>query len=285
MFKTTRPILASMALLASTSISAFAADPYVPPPPEPQPPVVYEEPRSEFGGWYIRGDVDYHWMNTAGDITYTTYPGGGAPPVFNNTFTTADLRGSWSVGAGVGYQVNHWFRADVTLDYWAKADFRGSTTGVCGGVPCTSVDESALSAWLLLANAYVDLGTYHGITPYVGAGFGTAYVQWDDLRNTVGGITTIHHGRFDWRFAAALMVGASYCLTDNLDLDVGYRYTRITGGEMFNFAVGAGPGRDDGFHVHEARAGLRWNIGGYASRCAPPPPPPQVVDYIPPVYK
>ena len=30
-----------------------------------------------------------------------------------------------------------------------------------------------------MANGYVDLGTYVGLTPYVGAGLGYTYVNWD----------------------------------------------------------------------------------------------------------
>ncbi len=41
-----------------------------------------------------------------------------------------------------------------------------------------------MRAYSLLANAYVDLGTYGYITPYVGAGIGGTYVKWDKLRNT-----------------------------------------------------------------------------------------------------
>lgn len=279
MFKTIRPVAAGAALLAGTSMSAFAADPYIPPPVEPPPPVVYEEEKShDYGGWYIRGDVDYHWSKLR-STSYITY----GPPPGTASFTTTDLRGAWSIGAGVGYQITHYLRTDLTVDYWSKADFTGSTTGVCGGVPCVSTDVSAYQALLILANAYVDLGTYHGITPYVGAGIGGAYMKWDNLRNTVGGVTTVHAGASNWRFAWALMAGASYCLTNRLELDVGYRYTRIHGGRMFEFAPTVGPGFDDGLNVHEGRAGLRWNLGKHGNRCAPPPP--KVVDYVPPVYK
>ena len=80
------------------------------------------------------------------------------------------------------------------------------------------------------------------------------------------------------------MVGASYCLTDKAELDAGYRYTRVGGGNMFGNAVGAGPGYDDGFDVHEVRGGLRYSFGG-SSRCSAPAP--QVVEYQPEpaVYK
>ena len=36
---------------------------------------------------------------------------------------------------------------------------------------CTSADSSSYSMLILMANAYADLGKYHGITPYVGAGY------------------------------------------------------------------------------------------------------------------
>ena len=70
------------------------------------------------------------------------------------------------------------------------------------------------------------------------------------------------------------MAGTSYCLTDNLKLDVGYRFSHINGGRMFEYGAvgadfGAGPGFDDGFNVHEARAGLRYQFGGDTDCGAP----------------
>ena len=147
-------------------------------------------------------------------------------------------------------------------------------------------DTSKFSALLLLANAYVDLGTWHGFTPYVGAGIGGANVKWSELRNSIGGIVTTHPGATNWRFAVALMAGTSYCLTNNLSLDVGYRFTRIEGGKMFGYANFGGPGFDKGLNIHEGRAGLRYQFGG-SNGCSEPEP----VAYAPepiepaPVYK
>lgn len=76
------------------------------------------------------------------------------------------------------------------------------------------------------------------------------------------------------------MAGTSYCLTENLNLDMGYRFTRVAGGRMFEYASGVAPGFDDGFNVHEARAGLRYQFGG-SSNCAQP----QVVSYDPPPFE
>jgi len=85
-------------------------------------------------------------------------------------------------------------------------------------------------------------------------------------------------------------VGCNFWLIQhnfNMKLDVGYRYSHINGGRMFEYAAGAGgttgagPGFDHGINVHEVRGGLRYQFGGQ-SDCAPPPEP-----YVPepePIY-
>ncbi len=59
------------------------------------------------------------------------------------------------------------FLADSTGDYFFEFDFDGSTEGFCGDASLApSSDSSSVQAFLMLANAYVDLGTYNGFTPY-----------------------------------------------------------------------------------------------------------------------
>jgi opacity protein-like surface antigen len=278
MFGLSKPALLA-ALIAGIAGSASAADLYEPPVVEAPPPVVYQEAN----GWYLRGDIDYHWAKLRG-TEYITYGCCGVVTPGTDDFDTTSLKGSFSLGTGVGYQINRYLRTDLTADYWFKSDFNGTTSGTCGGVACTSVDSSSYSAFLLLANAYADLGTWYGVTPYVGAGIGGAHIAWGDLINddNINPAPIVHPGESSWRFAWALMAGASYCLTDNLDLDVGYRFTHINGGRMFGYAAGVGPGFDKGFNVHEARAGLRYSFGG-TGRCTP-----EQVAYEPepvPVYK
>jgi opacity protein-like surface antigen len=258
-------------LIAGMAAPAMAADLVEPvveqAPVEP----VYEPVNSS--GWYIRGDIDYHWSKLTDPIRYTVY---GTPGGFNE-FTSNKLGGAPSLGLGVGYQVNDHFRVDLTGDYWFNADFRGSTSGTCGGgVPCLSTEVSKMSAYLLLANAYADLGTWHGVTPYIGAGIGGAYVKWSDFRDP--NTTEFNPGAKNWRFAYALMAGASYCLTDHWKIDAGYRFSHIQGGRAFEFdASSAGPGFDKGMNVHEVRGGLRYQFGN--SSCSEP------VAYVPePVY-
>lgn len=280
-------------LLAGVAWHALAAD--LPEPTVVEPPPVADytpAPAPAFGGWYIRGDVDYHWNDFRGADYYTyeyhTDASGALTSVDGkrNGKLYGDLDDGWSVGGGIGYQITDYLRTDVTADYYAKADFDGYTEGFCGtGQPCKSKDESELSTWLLLANAYADFYTYKGFTLYGGAGIGGAHVKWGELRNSDDDGQFVHEGNSDWRFAYALMAGASYCLTSNLDLDVGYRFAHVQGGEMFGYNF-AGPGFDNGLNVHEVRAGLRYNFSdkSYRDGCGAPPapayePPPE------PVYK
>ncbi len=294
MLKFAKATLLGTAAAALFAHGASAADIIEAPVVEAPAPVVVEEAPAGSSGWYLRGDIDYHWSE-ADDISYITY----GPPPGTGAFTTTEIDGSWSIGAGIGYRLNDYLRTDLTVDYLTGADFTGSTSGFCGGVACTSFDTSSYSALLVLANAYVDLGTYHGFTPYIGAGIGGAHVNWDDLINDDGTNVTTHRGNSNMRFAYALMAGTSYCVTDNVDLDVGYRYTHIDGGRMFDYADsiptdafgGTGPGYDDGIDLHEVRAGLRYSFGGARKGCGgggvetvayePAPTP----DFSQPVYK
>jgi len=271
MFNTVKIALLA-ALFAGVAGPVFAADLAEPQVEEAPPPVVEAQP-FDVGGWYIRGDLDYHKSDIRG-IDYITYGGVGIGGT--KSFDSADLKGGFSLGGGVGYKINSYFRTDLTADYWFNSKFNGGTS--C--VTCVSTEVSKMSAFLLLANAYVDIGTWHGITPYIGAGIGGARVKWDRVYDP--NTTETNPGSTNWRFAYALMAGASYCLTDKLIFDAGYRFSHIQGGRMFEYDVSsAGPGFDRGFNTHEVRGGLRYQFGGN-NGCSPP-----VVAYQPepePIY-
>ncbi|MDF1607962.1 porin family protein [Hoeflea sp. YIM 152468] len=262
-------VLAGAAMLLAGAGWAGAAD-VLPPPvyeaPIYDPPVA--QPVAAAGGWYLRGDAGYSWNKMKrvdffqGDLN-TYVP-----------FTTAKLRSSYSVGGGVGYQINHKLRSDVTLDYFSQADFRGSTTGSCGVAPaCTSTDLTSVSGLSLLANAYVDLYKAGRFTFYAGGGLGGTRVKWDDLSNTsceTGNSancdgTEFHGGAAGWRFTYALMAGASVDVTCSLKADVGYRYRNIGGGAMFKALNSNGyQGSHGSISSHEVRGGLRYSLGGCA---------------------
>jgi len=263
--------LAGTAMLFAGVGAAGAAD--VLPPVYAEPPV-YEAPVqhvSSAGGWYLRGDVGYSWNKLRG----VNFFQGGLGTY--RAFSSASLRSSYSIGGGVGYQATDKLRGDVTLDYFSKADFRGSTRGGGAGggacaVACTSSDFSGVTGISLLANAYVDLYKKGRFTFYAGGGLGGTHVQWDKLANTScpdgGGAcdpTQYHGGAAGWRFTYALMAGASIDVTCNLKADVGYRYRHIAGGAMFKSLTSQGyQGYHKAIKSHEVRGGLRYGFGGCA---------------------
>lgn len=264
-----RKVLSGVAAVLLTGTSAYAADIYQPQVIEAP---VQETAIVETGGWYLRGDAGWSYNKLRGAHYFQGSNG------LDRDFDTAKLKSGFIIGGGVGYQITDHFRTDLTLDYMFKSKFRGSTSGDCGGFPCTSSDETSLTALTLLANAYVDIGKYGVFTPYVGGGIGGSYVKWNKLRNTIcddpgnpGCSTTEHGGKKSWRFTYALMAGTAIDLTCNLKADVGYRFRHVTKGDMFGYVANGGPGYDKGFYSHEARAGLRYSFNGCETATYIPP--------------
>ena len=103
------------------------------------------------------------------------------------------------IDVGVGYQMNNWLRFDFTAEHRAMAKFKvlGSYQEFCAGGTATCFDQydGSHSAEVFLANAYLDLGTWWCLTPFVGVGVGGAW-------NTVSAVTDVgfHHLRARLRF-------------------------------------------------------------------------------------
>jgi opacity protein-like surface antigen len=262
----------ALAALVATAAPAGAADLL-----EAAAPLVPVEVGS---GWYLRGDASYDFRSDL-DARYGMDYTDAAGTDYSNEgkFGDFDLDDNADVGLGFGYQFTDWFRGDLTAHYWkTDLDFDGANLGnaLClsttvAGYSCDGGDAKA-EAWELMANAYVDLGTFAGFTPYVGGGVGAVHVKYDDIgvqgRCSVGGVGCGPdvdfdlEGEGDWRFAFALTAGASYDLTRNLKLDVGYRYLDVDGGDMYrgDFSNGSYAQEDDGFHRHTIQAGLRYSL-------------------------
>ena len=89
-----------------------------------------------------------------------------------------DIKDTAFIGVGVGYAWNNWLRIDVTGEYRADVKFKalGSFTEFCPAAAAASTSMTAIiPRSSFLANAYLDLGTWWCLTPFVGAGVGGAY--------------------------------------------------------------------------------------------------------------
>jgi opacity protein-like surface antigen len=217
------------ALISST---AFAADLGAPPPAmQYQPPAQV----AEQSGWYLRGDVGAGAQNFS---TFDLEPAANVPASW--TVNQKDIQSATIIGGGVGYDFNSWLRFDVTGEYRTAAAFKalGSyNQGTCTviGVTGTCFDNYSgnFQAAVFMANAYIDLGTWWCLTPYVGGGVGMAYDRITGVQDigplppgTVGfGYTQTDSA--NWNLAWNLQAGLTYNVSDNLKIDFSYRYLNM----------------------------------------------------------
>ena len=257
------------------SSAAFAADmPIAPPPMAYAPP-----PVQDFGGWYLRGDVGM--TNSTGklhDNLYDTLPGGTTLTQNGEGFT-----GGTSWGVGVGYQVNNWFRADITGEYRSRVAFSGTDflTFPGGGGSLSDNYQGGYSSWVGLVNAYADLGTWWCLTPFVGVGVGAANIHTTGLQDT--GLSNGNPGSYfatgasTTNFAWAAHAGLAYKVSNSFTVELAYRYLDM-GTAVHGFGSsydGTNAGQSSfqyrNLTSQDVRLGVRWNLD--CCDYAPPPRP------------
>jgi len=216
-------------------------------------------------GWYLRADANVYDAN------------------FNSAFGTLSET-NFGATMGIGYKFDRNFRVDATFDYVTPVS-KTKTKVLAGTGQSSSLPESAFGTlfppgcpvavdtsipgnvqsvsctanpWAkvtenaYLLNGYLDFGQWNGVTPYIGAGVGAAYIHsqgnivyrfmngalYGDGNTFCGGNTGIagvpcfHLGYPNnagvnvtrINFAYALMAGFSYDLSNLVKLDIAYRY-------------------------------------------------------------
>jgi opacity protein-like surface antigen len=253
------------------SSMAFAADLAIAPPPMP-----YAPPVADFGGWYLRGDIGF--SNQSIQNIRNSNPALYANLLSLDERTGFDTGGIF--GLGVGYQFNHWLRADFTGQYRGNSNFHGLdlTSFPNGGQTGFGSDiyNAQKSEWLFLANAYVDLGTWWCITPFVGAGIGTARVTIANFTDQgvatlfppgsgVGPSVVSAETGSRWNFAWALHTGLSYKVNPNMAIELGYSYVSlgdgVTGPDLaFDHSAGGHVFTFRNITSQDLKLGVRWNL-------------------------
>jgi opacity protein-like surface antigen len=277
-------------------------------------------------GWYIRGDVGVSLENLP---TLSFNPGAiGTPPpasISPSAGTGTKTQAEFVGGGGVGYKFSNFIRADATFDYHSGSNLNSTTSGIIcpytasgltsqsqtgvTGAPvllgysynpnetCNAAFKLTQQNYTGLANAYFDLFTYAGFTPYVGAGAGInvqtmsgtlAYTKSSDGTpyranlsptgtypfvwvNPVSGAIVnpqpaIAFAQQNWdrsykttntNFAWALMGGVGVALTQNAMLDLSYRYLDM-GSTSYTFNPQTGATVSHRNTAQEARIGIRY---------------------------
>jgi len=273
-------ILAAAAALIATA--AQAAD--YPQPPPPPPPIIIQQPIQEFDSWYLRGDIGI--TNQQVDRLSNVLDANNSIQNVGIGFDASPL-----FGIGIGYNFNKWLRLDLTGEYRSKANFHGLQIFNSN---FTDEYRASKSEWLFMANGYVDLGTWSGFTPFVGAGVGVA-------RNTIHSFLDVNTPNLGvafgeteskWNFAWALHAGIAYNVTRNVIIELAYRYVDLgdaMSGDLTTYLGQNNVYNPETFHnltSHDVKIGLRFNFGSEAYYAPPPPqyyvPPPAYTP--PPVY-
>jgi len=178
--------------------------------------------------WYLKGTIG---MKNAepGSIWRDEFSSG------DFTVHHTDIKTTALFGMGIGVEHSRWLRFDVTGEYRGKQLFVAFDTydngGPCPGTGCGSNEHQAdLESWLGLFNAYIDIGTWRGITPYVGAGIGIASIDvqgYTDINTPQAGFAFSARDNSTTNFAWALYAGLSYDVTEQFTVDLAYRYTDL----------------------------------------------------------
>ena len=215
-------LLIRVAAAVMIGTPAFAADmPQPLPPPQPQiayQPIVVEQPE---GAWYLRGDIGVGIISQA-EFIFEQNPLNST----NFAIQHSSIADTVFFMVGAGYELNSWLRFDVTAEYRTRAAVNAFGIYTFGGGTFGDQYNAFLKTDVFLANAYIDLGTWNCITPFIGFGIGGAYNTFADLTDI--GIATSGNGigtnASQLNFAWALHAGLTYNVTQNFAVELAYRY-------------------------------------------------------------
>ncbi len=265
-----KTVAAGGLLAALACRTALAADLLPPPPPLPAPPAVVE-----FGGWYLRGDIGV--SNQRVDKLHNPVLERALPA--DVEFLHSRFDAAPTVGVGVGYQLNGFLRTDATVEYRLPAKYSGFEryaplgTGDFFHRDAGTNDFTARKSEVVgLLNAYVDLGTWYGVTPFVGAGIGLAQVRISDFRdvNVPQNGLAYAEDRSRTNLAWALYAGLGYQISPSLTIEAAYRYLHLGDGRTGDTVTYLGENRyQDSWHFkeidsHDFKVGLRWSLAAPA---------------------
>jgi opacity protein-like surface antigen len=294
-------IAAAAAIIVSTA-AVYAADM-----PAPPPEIVYQPvPCCATGGWYLRGDIGIG-VQTFSEFDFTQTNSAFVWPS-NWQIVQKNVQDTAIFGFGVGYEVNNWLRVDVTGEYRTEAAFKatGSYSGAAnfcnlpsGVGTCFDVNTGNISSSVFMANAYVDLGTWWCLTPFIGAGVGGAYNRITGVQDN--GIIPVGSGGFGytlndasaWTLAWNVQAGLTYNVNNNLKIDFSWRWLNLGSPQTAIVQCQNTPACPSAFYTlrdmtsQDFRIGFRWMIqptAGVGVLAAQPVFAPQPAYEPPPVY-
>ena len=250
----THLILSAVLIGPLLATSALAAD-YDPP--------IFVDNAPEYvpvevgSGWYLRGDLGYNFNKPFKNTEF------GPSPIYSLDQDHTALSGS----IGAGYHFNDFLRGELNFGYLSKGESSlDYLTADGAGIVTSDVGVNAKNeAWSGIVNAYADLGTYVGLTPYVGAGIGAVYstrkysFSQDFADPTIVDVN-FSDNKSQVSFAYTLNAGVAYQLSKNVSLDVGYQYLSAPSAQYVEITGPASYQVSKGIDYHQLKVGLRYDL-------------------------
>lgn len=138
--------------------------------------------------------------------------------IMGATFLETSYDLGYNVEIATGFDINTQsretvdFRAELAVArILADGDSQRDPSGLLTGIPGNegSLDDN-VNILTVMVNGYVDMPTGTPFTPYLTAGVGISDIKWDIFSDTV--------------LAVQVGGGVEYALSDNLSLDIRYKY-------------------------------------------------------------
>ncbi|QND68190.1 porin family protein [Mesorhizobium loti] len=254
-----------MKLISRMALVALALAPLTPVHAADYDPPVYVDQAPDYvpvevgSGWYLRGDVSYLPQKSFDNQDFAS-----ATASFSNKEDPI------FASIGFGYHFNDYLRADLNLGYLPgnKIGVGYDDTATVIAPATATVASASLKNYALsgILNGYVDLGTYVGITPYLGAGIGVVRSKrslsasyftnnGDDTDDFV-----VSDSKTQYSLAYTLNAGLAYQLSKNVSVDLGYQYFSAPEAEYVTAeSLNSYPIRK-GISNHQVKLGLRYDL-------------------------
>lgn len=239
-----RSVLPIMTAVLMSTGAALAAD-YDPP--------IFVDDAPEFvpvevgNGWYLRGDIGYNFDSNFESYDFLEYPG------LSYSEDNTSIFGS----IGAGFHFTDYFRMDANVGFLTKQKLDVSYEDAF--ISDSTTVESEM--WSGMVVGYFDLGTFAGLTPYVGAGGGMVYARnkvSDQLVLPNGAVFSSADTDNNFSFAYQLNAGASYQVSKNTSIDLGYQYFSAPDAEYVS--TDDPKVKAEGMDFHQIKLGLRYDL-------------------------
>ena len=239
-------------------------------------------------GWYGAVDLGYHIPREYKTTSSNNAPVTGAPYAWE--FSQED---DWAGFARVGYQLTSHWRVELEVGYRGGDidTVRGINNQVVIGLctpgvtrttaaPNCGSPDGDITSWTVMGNLIYDILPDSVINPFIGAGIGANHVKTDitgqfsnvpgPLSATNPAIQNLVVDDSDTAFAYQFIAGLAWRATDQLRVDLTYRY--LGGSDVDMISVGSGslqPGVFSGEYKDESvTLGLRYICLLYTSDAA-----------------